>query len=145
MTTTEFDLRSFMERQPWRELANCRGLDPELFHPHRGDNHGFQRARSVCLACDVQAECLAYALNAGEVLGVWGGLSIKQRRRVRRDAAIALGGAERGPIVGDAERPIDHGTNAGYHACTRRNGEACPPCKRAHADEQHHSRPSRAS
>jgi WhiB family redox-sensing transcriptional regulator len=144
VSTTEFDLRSFMERQPWRELANCRGLDPEMFHPHKTEEGNRQSAITVCRACDVQAECLAYALNAGESLGIWGGKTERARRQIRRRAALQLGGSDRGPIAGDTERRIEHGTNHGYHACARRNGEACGPCKRAHADEKYYSRPSRA-
>ena len=29
-------------------------------------------AKAVCRACDVQAECLAYAVNNGETKGTWG-------------------------------------------------------------------------
>lgn len=28
-------------------------------------------------------------------------------------------------------RPIAHGTQRGYQACLRRNGKACPACRRA--------------
>lgn len=77
----EFDAAAFLDRDPWRADAACRGMDPELFHPHRMDVDGYRIAKSVCRECDVQAECLTYAMNVGEELGVWGGLSEAERRR----------------------------------------------------------------
>lgn len=53
----------------WRLLAACRGLDPELFHPERGQST--EDAKAVCWEeCPVQVECLEYAIDAGEILGV---------------------------------------------------------------------------
>lgn len=71
----------------WHRDANCRGLDPELFHPHRdGDGSAdIAAARRVCRACDVQVECLMYALEANEQMGIWGGTVPRQRRDMRRD------------------------------------------------------------
>lgn len=68
--------------EAWVEDANCRGADPRVFFPERGAD--LSRAKAICRACDVQAECLAYALNNGETHGVWGGMSERQRRRLRR-------------------------------------------------------------
>lgn len=79
------DLRALMERPTWMADANCRGLDPELFFPSRSEATG--PAKAVCRACDVQAECLAYGMNNGERHGIWGGLSERERRRLRRSAA----------------------------------------------------------
>jgi WhiB family redox-sensing transcriptional regulator len=70
----------------WRERANCRGIDPNLFHPERGSNgHDMATAKQVCAGCSVRKECLEYALDNMEKVGVWGGLSERERRRVRRD------------------------------------------------------------
>jgi WhiB family redox-sensing transcriptional regulator len=38
------------------------------------------------MACDVRAECLEYALLHDERFGIWGGLSERERRRLRRRA-----------------------------------------------------------
>lgn len=62
--------------------ANCIGMDPELFFPERGQST--REARECCRRCDVQAECLAYALNNDEKFGIWGGTSERQRRAMRR-------------------------------------------------------------
>jgi WhiB family redox-sensing transcriptional regulator len=37
----------------------------------------------VCARCLVRAECLDYALADRELVGVWGGLSVRERARVR--------------------------------------------------------------
>jgi WhiB family redox-sensing transcriptional regulator len=74
-------LRSAEER-PWLQRANCTGVDPELFFPQRGTST--REAKEVCRGCLVQAECLDYAIANGEKFGIWGGLSERERRRVRR-------------------------------------------------------------
>jgi WhiB family redox-sensing transcriptional regulator len=69
-------------------LANCRGLDPDLFFPERGEDSS--QAKAVCRECPVQFDCLDYALANGEKFGIWGSLSERQRRterHARRQAA----------------------------------------------------------
>jgi WhiB family redox-sensing transcriptional regulator len=84
----DFDLRRFMRRAEWTADANCRGVDPEIFM-FTDDTRlpagarKLEAALKFCHACDVQAECLAYALNNNEI-GVWGGKTEFQRRRIRR-------------------------------------------------------------
>jgi WhiB family redox-sensing transcriptional regulator len=75
---------------PWAGAAACSGVNPDLFFPDRGGDT--TEAKKVCAVCPVRRECLDYALEAGEVHGVWGGLSERQRRRVRRDVSAARRG-----------------------------------------------------
>ena len=70
----------------WQERANCLGVDPDLFFPERGAST--REAKSVCRGCEVRVECLEYALQHGEKFGIWGGLSERERRRVRRQRAL---------------------------------------------------------
>jgi WhiB family transcriptional regulator, redox-sensing transcriptional regulator len=70
----------------WQEQANCLGVDPDLFFPERGAST--REAKSVCRGCDVRIDCLEYALAHGEKFGIWGGLSERERRRVRRQRAL---------------------------------------------------------
>ena len=65
----------------WADLAECRGIDPELFHPKRGESAS--AAKAVCRTCPVRAECLEHALVNLEKIGVWGGASERERRRMR--------------------------------------------------------------
>jgi WhiB family redox-sensing transcriptional regulator len=37
----------------------------------------------------VREDCLEYALANGEKFGIWGGLSERERRRIRRSRALA--------------------------------------------------------
>jgi WhiB family redox-sensing transcriptional regulator len=63
--------------------AACRrpGVDPDAFYPDKGGST--RAAKAVCAGCPVTADCLEYALTAGERWGVWGGLSERERRRLR--------------------------------------------------------------
>ena len=70
----------------WQEEANCLGVDPDLFFPERGAST--REAKAVCRGCEVRYECLEYALAHGEKFGIWGGLSERERRRVRRQRAL---------------------------------------------------------
>ena len=63
----------------WRDRALCAGMDPELWFPAAGQS---PRAKRICAACPVRAECLAFALALGSVQGIWGGLTEAQRRRL---------------------------------------------------------------
>jgi WhiB family redox-sensing transcriptional regulator len=67
----------------WRNEANCKGLNPELFHPVRGKDS--RQALAVCAGCIVVNECLHYALSNSIKVGIYGGKSERQCRVLRRD------------------------------------------------------------
>lgn len=64
------------------DLGSCRGMDPDLFFPDRGES--LAPAQAICAECIVADECLEFALANGERFGVWGGTSERERRRIRR-------------------------------------------------------------
>ncbi|WP_262322163.1 WhiB family transcriptional regulator [Acidiferrimicrobium sp. IK] len=70
----------------WQRQANCMGVDPDLFFPERGAST--REAKEVCRGCVVQEDCLEYALANSEKFGIWGGLSERERRRIRRRRAL---------------------------------------------------------
>ena len=72
--------------QAWQRQANCMGVDPDLFFPERGAST--REAKEVCRGCVVQEDCLEYALANSEKFGIWGGLSERERRRIRRRRAL---------------------------------------------------------
>ncbi len=74
----------------WQDQANCLGVDPDLFFPERGAST--REAKEVCRGCVVRVECLEYALANSEKFGIWGGLSERERRRIRRARAMARRG-----------------------------------------------------
>jgi WhiB family redox-sensing transcriptional regulator len=71
----------------WHDFANCLGVDPDLFFPERGAST--KEAKEVCRGCVVRDDCLEYALQNGEKFGIWGGMSERERRRIRRQRALA--------------------------------------------------------
>jgi WhiB family transcriptional regulator, redox-sensing transcriptional regulator len=75
------------ETKSWQDYANCLGVDPDLFFPERGAST--REAKTVCKGCVVRLDCLEYALANGEKFGIWGGLSERERRRLRRQRALA--------------------------------------------------------
>jgi WhiB family redox-sensing transcriptional regulator len=68
----------------WQERALCAQTDPEAFFPEKGGST--REAKRVCMSCEVRAECLDYALAKDERFGIWGGLSERERRRVKKQA-----------------------------------------------------------
>ncbi len=72
--------------EAWQMQANCMGVDPELFFPERGSST--REAKEVCRGCVVRVECLEFAIANGEKFGIWGGMSERERRKVRRARMI---------------------------------------------------------
>jgi len=68
----------------WQERSLCAQTDPEAFFPEKGGST--REAKRVCLSCEVRVECLEYALENDERFGIWGGLSERERRRVKKRA-----------------------------------------------------------
>lgn len=66
----------------WQERALCAQTDPEAFFPEKGGST--REAKKVCTGCEVRAECLEYALAHDERFGIWGGLSERERRKLKR-------------------------------------------------------------
>ena len=71
-----------VEEASWQERALCARTDPEAFFPEKGGST--REAKKVCVGCEVRAECLDYALGNDERFGIWGGLSERERRRLKR-------------------------------------------------------------
>jgi len=69
----------------WQERALCSQTDPEAFFPEKGGST--REAKRICSRCEVKGECLEYALGHDERFGIWGGLSERERRRLKRRVA----------------------------------------------------------
>lgn len=67
------------EPPAWFADALCTQFDPEMFWPEKGASPS--APKSVCASCPVRAECLAFGLAEPE--GVYGGLSGRERRKLR--------------------------------------------------------------
>ena len=68
----------------WQERALCAQTDPEAFFPEKGGST--REANRICQSCEVRDECLEYALEHDERFGIWGGLSERERRRLKKRA-----------------------------------------------------------
>ena len=66
----------------WQADALCAETDPEAFFPEKGGST--RDAKRICDTCEVRQQCLEYALENDERFGIWGGLSERERRRLRK-------------------------------------------------------------
>ena len=66
----------------WQERGLCAQTDPEAFFPEKGGST--REAKRICMGCEVRDRCLEYALAHDERFGIWGGLSERERRRLKR-------------------------------------------------------------
>ncbi len=71
----------------WQDGANCTGANANLFFPERGAST--RTAKGICRECNVRLECLEFAITTGEKFGIWGGMSERERRRVRKERQVA--------------------------------------------------------
>lgn len=66
----------------WRLWAKCKGMDPNHFFPERGQL--VAPIKMVCYGCPVRKRCAKFAVDNDIPYGVFGGLTEKERRLVRR-------------------------------------------------------------
>lgn len=83
-----------IEMQDWRELASCRGVEPETFYPvgdsweGEGNAARAEAAKAVCARCPVQLECLSDAVERGDAFAVLGGTLPAERAGLMRLARV---------------------------------------------------------
>ena len=65
----------------WQDDAVCAQTDPEIFYPERGGST--REAKAVCQGCPVREQCLEEAVANDERFGIWGGLSERERRKIK--------------------------------------------------------------
>lgn len=70
------------EEGDWWRRANCLQVGGDLHYPEKGMST--REAKKICKGCDVRTECLHEALANDEPFGVWGGLSERERRNLKR-------------------------------------------------------------
>ncbi|KPI28796.1 WhiB family transcriptional regulator [Streptomyces sp. NPDC054950] len=71
----------------WREHAECRNEDPDLFFPIGTSGPALlqtEQAKAVCRRCPVREQCLEWAMETDQTLGVWGGTGENERRALKR-------------------------------------------------------------
>lgn len=71
----------------WRHHSLCRSEDPELFFPIGTSGPALlqaEQAKQVCGRCPVSSDCLKWAFETGQDVGVWGGMTEEERRYAKR-------------------------------------------------------------
>ena len=68
----------------WQSDSLCAQTDPEAFFPEKGGST--RDAKKICTSCEVRTMCLEYALENDERFGIWGGLSERERRKLKKRA-----------------------------------------------------------
>jgi WhiB family transcriptional regulator, redox-sensing transcriptional regulator len=67
----------------WAGRAACAGTNPNIwFCEDRGAT--YTEARTICAACPVKVECLAWAVETNTQYGMWGGKAPWERKRLVR-------------------------------------------------------------
>lgn len=74
--------------QPWADRAVCAQADPEAWFPAKGRANRY--AKAVCAHCPVRQRCLDWAMATDQRFGVWGGLSTRERDRMKWAATRQL-------------------------------------------------------
>ena len=75
-------LEDVLRRPVWQQDGACRGQGVRTWFS--GAPEQVDRARVVCGACPVRAECLAFAVADDSLVGVSAGFTAKERREMRR-------------------------------------------------------------
>ena len=74
-------------KQAWMQHAACVGRGELFFSDHM--RTVVRQAQKICAVCTVRQECLIYALE-GDEIGVWGGKTTNERRKLKRAAKKQL-------------------------------------------------------
>jgi WhiB family transcriptional regulator, redox-sensing transcriptional regulator len=85
---------SEINERNWRDYAQCKEEDPELFFPIGSSGPALlqtEQAKAVCRRCIVTDACLNWALESGQDAGIWGGMSEDERRAIKRRGGLRVG------------------------------------------------------
>lgn len=87
--------QSRLAKEKWDELndaideaqvrISCRESDPDAWFPDEDNPLGnkYTMAKRLCAKCPVRDLCLEFALVNDELHGLWGGLTPRERQRLR--------------------------------------------------------------
>jgi len=75
---------------PVFENAPCESLDVNIFFAKDPDEPGYKNsdteyreAKKICMGCPYRVECAEWGIK-NEVYGMWGGLSPRERQKLRK-------------------------------------------------------------
>jgi WhiB family redox-sensing transcriptional regulator len=71
--------------------ANCLSHPTKLFYPDTGGcKFVVLEAKKVCSACPVWRNCLKFALNSHDGFGIWGGLTVEERKKAQKSGGAHI-------------------------------------------------------
>lgn len=79
-------LRLGIGKANWDDFANCGDCDePMVFFPGEDEPEKEEIAKAICGECLVIDECLNSAIETNQKKGIWGGMTRKERNKIRRE------------------------------------------------------------
>jgi WhiB family redox-sensing transcriptional regulator len=81
-----------LDDHTWRSRAACLGAASSLFFPDGREpcyRKQVAQAKEICASCPVREPCRTWALAHPSERGVWGGLTERERRVLRRRSGAA--------------------------------------------------------
>lgn len=95
-------LQRLLEHEEWYIAAACSGENPEWWYAEKLNDPNIPKAKAICADCAVQELCLETALARRERHGIWGGLTVAERKKLeaRRRRRTTLTKDE-GGLLGD--------------------------------------------
>ena len=79
--TTDAIVAAMIGRPEWMDRAACRGMPTAMFF--ETSTVKIVAAMKVCVLCPVRPDCLAHAMAHSDMVGVFGGTTTDDRRRLR--------------------------------------------------------------
>lgn len=76
----------FRQIPGWMTEGTCATIGGDLWFPE-GAGSSSAAAKRVCRGCPVRQQCLTYAMDNLIQDGVWGGTTVRQRRRIAKERA----------------------------------------------------------
>ncbi len=83
-------MAQYLTSNPFDGTQLCAQLDGDMFFPDELEDTEevmslkTMTAKAVCIDCPIKLDCLNYAVAHPELLGIWGGMTTKERRLLRR-------------------------------------------------------------
>lgn len=78
----------------WHKHAACLDSSSDLFFMEienaATNKQRIKEAKEICEVCPVRNACLQQAIDNGEGFGVWGGMTSRERAKVRRRQRMML-------------------------------------------------------
>ena len=85
MDTYQREGYRWLELPPaWFPRQDTPCMNPRFIHLYETSNDRTGEARELCSSCPVTTECLTAALDQDEMVGIWGGKTPLERKRIKK-------------------------------------------------------------